>query len=236
MDYYQVEALASFDTKMMPNNSQTQDSKQNNDSEASDIVNFLTFEKGDRLMVKVKYENGWLYGSLFQSKADEALIDGFFPSNYVKEVIEEPKELVKNEEKEENKEIKEIIDKKDKKNEKKEEKTQNIESNKRKPEGNWMEFVKDIISDDKNEQAAPLVSKIHQEIDENDILNEALVQENYNSIIGYKKVKITNDPSQALKKKHQFGQINNPTPVLNNEFAMVFISILIHLFICFYYI
>ena len=229
MEYEQkeYEALADFNSESM--------------GPPSSEISYISFKKGDILISAAKYENGWIFGALKEKIESQ----GFFPSNYLKlieknEVKQESEEEKENNEEnnekslendenseknEENEEINEIDEKNEENDEKNEEKQEKpIENvNKRKAVGSWMDFVKDIISEDQNQDPAGLPKK-RNEISEQDILNEALVQENYNSIIGYKKIRITNDPNQALKKLPGFvGNNNNPTPVLNNEFAMVFL-------------
>ena len=240
MQFYQVEALADFESKVMNQNSANTD-----ETTTTPEVKYLSFSKGDHLIVKVKYDNGWLYGSLVSTDKvnQEVLEEGFFPSTYVKELeVKVPNEDAKDS-KEEGSEEEEDIEEEEKSEEKREdvflkgnevkeeihEKKENFTDNKRKATGNWMEFVKDIIAE--KLQAKPEDQIFKREINEDDILNEALIQDNYSSIIGYKKIKITNDPNQALKKKyHQFGAGNaNPTPVLNNEFAMVYKNIYIYI-------
>jgi len=213
MEYQEkkYEALADFNESLMGGSTADENS-----------IKYLNFKKGDLLISKAVYENGWIYGQLKNNEETE----GFFPSNYVKpiEKPEEPQEETqeieeKNEEIPENPEIHEIQEKKEKNIEKP---SENMNNNKRKAGGSWMDFVKDIISEDSGAPPQENLVVGKKEISENDILNEALIQENYNSIIGYKKIRITNDPNQALKKRPNFvGNNNNPTPVLNNEFAMV---------------
>lgn len=222
LEQKEYEALADFNSESM--------------GPPSSEISYISFKKGDILISAAKYENGWIFGSLKEKIESQ----GFFPSNYLK-LIEKNEAKQESEEEKENKEK---SSEKDEKSEKNEENSENDEknednlekneeksekpvenSNKRKAVGSWMDFVKDIISEDQNQDPQGLPKK-RTEISEQDILNEALVQENYNSIIGYKKIRITNDPNQALKKRPGFvGNNNNPTPVLNNEFAMVFLII-----------
>lgn len=194
------EAIADFDGNLMKTQSE-------NDEENTEI-SYLTFKKGEKLVLVAAYENGWNYGFL-EPKPGEY---GFFPSNYVKKIIDTSDDT---------KETKVEIDKPAS--------PQKENPLKRKSENNWMDFVQGILSNEpeKNDTQDPTAKK---EISENDILNEALVQNNYNSIIGYKKIKITNDPSQPLKKRPQFNIGNNPAPVLNNEFAMVCLFLYSNLF------
>lgn len=192
-----------------------QESQENTEKSCETAVNYLEFNKNDVLLRVCSYENGWCYGSLLQKPENP----GFFPSNYVRPREVSAENLAISQE------------------------TQAISPKKRKAEGNWLDFMQEILQ---NDSKAPSFSKQSAEtarnLSENDVLNESLVQKNYNSIIGYKKIKISSDPSQPLKKRPQFAVGNsNPTPVLNNEFAMVrlfleFVNNLlrtIHIFKCF---
>lgn len=213
------EALADFEPKIM-------------NETAPEGVSYLALKKGDLLNVSVQYENGWTYGYLVEDPVQKA---GFFPTTYVKELVSHSKNKTDGKLLEAEENIEENNENSSENNQNKEnndnisENPQNIQSNsseevdpqpslKRKAPSTWLDFVQPLLNQPNQVFSTPLPKN---DLLEGDILNEALIQENPNSIIGYKKIKISSDPTQALRKKPQFLGSGAQAPVLNNEYAMV---------------
>ena len=87
---FQVEGVADFDETIIsnPKNSDKDEQKE----EEENKTKYLFFRKGEILLTKNCFENGWWYG---EKQEDE----GYFPSNFVRVVEDEKEKITENSEK-----------------------------------------------------------------------------------------------------------------------------------------